>query len=316
MRFFISIIFIFNFVLCLFSEPYTLTDSIDYKTIHKNINHQFFKIEMMNDFNPFFNSHPTDDNYTLGESIFLRLKKKLSPDYLDVAIKSDLYTDYQKDKNYMNGIRLIQPQYFIEISYTSIYYQHFIPKYKCFISVGGGIGVNNKKKSIGGLALYMQGGKDGKGGYHGLLNNNPGQDNLPSGNIDPLFFFSPSVTKYYSINSLNNLKNKPYLKLQTGIRIGNKQIGSNAFLHTKADLPIVQFIHKQSNIFLLTLILQNDITYHNNGFLLTPEFGLENQFYFLTLGFTSIFNIGKQNISIYKYVDNVPLMRLYLNLNF
>jgi len=299
-----------------FSQKIQITDDLNYSTIHKNINHSFLKMEMMNDFNPIFNRRPSDDNFTLGESIFLRINNISATNYLDLSFKSNLYTDYQKDKNYMLGNRLIQPQYFVEISQFSVHYQYFLPKYKFFISIGGGVGINNKDKAIEGLALFMQGGKDGKGGYHALLNNNPGQDNISSGNIETLYFISPSLIKNIDINCCNNFKNKPFLQLQTGFTLGNKEIGSNLFFNTKMNLPLVQFIQNERNIFLLSLILQNEILYHSDGLQLSPEFGLETQLSFLTVGFASIFNLGNQNISLYKYVENVPLMRVYLKFNF
>jgi hypothetical protein len=270
---------------------------------------------MINDYNPFFDKYTNDEGYTLGVDFFNRIKIKNSSNYYDIELKSDLYTKYKRDLMYEIGNRKIYPQYFVEISILNFQYQYFIQKYKCFLSLGGGLGINNKNEPLWGLALYLQGGKDGKGGYHALINNQ-GEDNLPTGNIEPLFFISPSVIKYISIESENLIKNKPYLELQTGFRLGTKQIGSNIFLNTKLDIPIVQFNYKRNNLFLLSLILQNNLIYHQDGFLLLPEFGSEVQLSFITVGFTSIFIIGNQNVSVEKYDDNETLMRGYIKINF
>ncbi len=299
-----------------FSQKYQITDDFNYFTTHKNINHSFTKIEMMNDFNPIYSKHTNDDGYTLGVSIFSRVKSKNSPNFIDIDLRSDLYTQYQRDKIYNIGTRQIFPQNFVEKSYLNIQYQYFIPTHNLFLSMGGGIGINNQKNAINGLALYFQGGVDGKGGYHALLNNNPGTENLATGNIDPLFFINPSIIKQFSFNYINNTFSKPYIELQPGFRLGTKNIGNAIFFNTKIEVPLTQLVYKQSNIFLFNLLLQNQLIYHTNGFLMLPEYGAEVQLSVLSLGFTSIFTLGKQEIDTYKYLDKEVLMRLYLKANF
>jgi hypothetical protein len=184
------------------------------------------------------------------------------------------------------------------------------------LSVGGGAGINNKSNPIWGLSLYMQGGKDGLGGYHALLDNNPGQENISTGKIQPIFFLSPSIIKHYSLASKDTIKSKPYFEIQSGFRLGTNLIGSNIFVMSKLDIPLVQFHYQRFDLFMLSLIMQNEITLCRDGFLSLPELGTEIRLSFLTVGFTSIFTWGHQNISVLKYVDNDILMRGYLTINF
>ncbi len=312
-----SFLFLLFLSLFSYSENYKITDDFNYLTTHKNINHSFTKVEMMNDFNPIYSKHTNDEGYTLGVSIFTRLKiKNNSPNFLDIDMRSDLYTQYHRDKIYNIGTRQIYPQNFVEKSFLKLQYHYFIPSHKLFISIGGGIGINNQKNPINGLALYLQGGSDGKSGYHALLKNNPGTENLATGNIDPLLFINPSIIKQFSFSYNNSIFCKPYIELQPGFRLGTNNIGNAVFFNTKIEIPIAQLVYKQSNIFLFTLILQNQLIYHTNGFLMLPEYGAEVQLSFLSIGFTSIFTLGKQEIYTYKYLDKEVLMRLYLKANF
>jgi hypothetical protein len=315
MRLLILLLFSFQ-IFFSFSQQFIITDSIYYFTTHKSINHSFSKIEMINDYNPIFTPGTNDEGYTLGMSLFTRIKSKTSYNYFDVKFQSDLYTDYQRDLTYYLGIRKIIPQYFTEISYFSFNYQYFFEKHKCFLSLGTGLGINNKKRPIYGLSLYIQGGEDGLQGYHGLLENNNGQENLPTGDINALYFFKASIIKHFSIATNDLLKNKPYLEFEPGFRLGNKQIGSNLFFKAKIDFPIFQFNYNNSNLFLFSLLVQNDLSYSKYGFYTQPEFGAEVKLSFLSVGFTSIFNFGKPDIFVVKYYDKETLMRGYLKVNF
>lgn len=300
----------------LFSIHFKITDSIDYLSHHKNIIHPYFQIGMVNDYNPLFNKHCDDDGYTLGLYLNARIRKKNSVNYLMVEYKSDLYTKYLKDDKIIIGPRTYYPQYFTEISSLSFHYQYFIEKYSCFFSLGFGAGINNPKEAIWGLALYVQGGKDGKGGYHSILENHPGSINISTDEIKPIIFVSPAIIKHFSILSYNTKKSKPYLELQTGTRLATKIIGSDIFLKAKLDAPVLQIYYNTFNLFMLSVILNNELTYSRDGFLTLPELGTEVRLAYLTIGFTSIFNIGKQNVSALKYVDKDILMRGYLTFNF
>jgi hypothetical protein len=299
-----------------YTQNVKLTGKPDYLAIHKDINRSYFKIGSANDYNPLFNKHTNDEGYTLGLHVDTRVKSGKSSNYFDVKFFSDLYTKYLRDKCYKIGIRDIYPQYFVEISALDFHYQYLSRRYNCFFSIGGGAGINNKEKPLEGLALFMQGGEDGKSGYHGLLNNNPGEDNIPTGEIEPLFYISPSIIKYFSITSMDSIRSKPYIELQTGFRLGTNTIGSNLFFYSKLDCPVFQFYIKQTTLFKLSFLIQNMISFSKDGLLISPEFGTEVRVYIFSIGFTTLANYGNQNISVLKYVDDEIEMRCYLKFNF
>ncbi len=315
MRFFL-VIFFFLYSLLTTAQHFKITEDITELGNYTYINHSFCRVEMINDYNPIFTPRTNDDGYTLGMSVFTRIKNKNSPNFFDLQLRSDLYTQYLWSNAYQLGSRSIIPQNFVEISYLNFQYQYYLKDYKCYLSLGGGFGINNKKTAIFPLSLYLQGGIDGKGGYHELIHNNHGEDNVLTGGIEPLFFISPSVIKQFLIESENSTLNKPNIELQSGFRLGNYQIGNSVFFKTKVDIPLVQLIYKQSNLLLLSLLIRNELSYTQDGISDLPEFGSELELSFLTVGFTSIFNLGKQNISTIKYADNETLMRLYLQINF
>lgn len=294
------------------AQSFRITDKIDYRLTHKNLTEPFVGIEMVNDFNPIFTTHTNDEGYTLGTNIYFRLKAKNSFDFMEGGLKSDLYTRYFRNDKYLSDNRTIIPQYFNEISYLNFYYRHFLEKYNLFLSLGGGAGVNNKEKALWGLPLYFQGGSDGRGGYHKIIPNNNAEDNIPTGKIEPLFFFQPSIIKYFSVASDETLRSKPYLSLETGVRIGTTTVGSNAFFSLKSEIPVLQFYRNDLNLFRLSLILKNDLICHADGLLELPELGTEVKLLNLNIGFTSIFILGKQNVSVIRYADNETLMRGYI----
>lgn len=300
----------------LFSQQFKISDSLNYSSVYKNIIHSYSKIGMKNDYNPILNKHCDDEGNTLELFMFTRIKNRKSYNYFDIEYRSGLCTRYLREDQYKIGNRTIYPQYFVEISYLNFHYQYFLKRYNCFLSVGGGAGINNKSKPIWGLSLYMQGGDDGLGGYHDLLDNNPGQENISTGKVQPFFFLSLSIIKHYSIVSTDTIKNKPFLEIQSGLRLGTDLLGSNIFFKSEFDIPLVQFHYQRFNLFMLSLIMQNEITLCRDGFLSLPELGTEIRLSFLTVGFTSIFILGHQNISVLKYVDNDILMRGYLTINF
>jgi hypothetical protein len=296
------------------AQKYLLTDNPNYFRSNEMINHSYYQVGMINDFNPFFNKHCKDDGYTLGLYFDSRIKTSNSYDYFDIKYVSDLYTKYLNDLAYKAGTRIIRPQYFNEISFLSLEYKHLIKSGNIYLSIGAGYGVNNRERPIWGLSLYVQGGEDGKGGYHSLIKN-PGQDNIPTGNIQPLYFICPSLIKYYSLISSNTGKTKASLEFQAGYRFGTVNLGSGFFLRSYALIPLIR-TYKYHDIFSFSFIAGNELKYSIDGIVNAPEWGVETKILFLSVGFTSIFYKGEQNITALKYFQNVPHMNGYIRINF
>jgi hypothetical protein len=309
----------FIFLFCpdrLCPQGVKLSDSLAYLNNYSRLNHSFVEIGMFNDYNPIFNIHCNDDGYTLGLYIDARIKKGKTGNFFDMGYKSDLYTKYLKDRAKNYGNRKIIPQYFTEVSYAFFDYHIRSEKYKCFFSLGAGLGINNRQKALWGLSLYVQGGKDGKGGYHSILNNNPGTENIPTGSIKPVFFIYPSVSKAFTVATLNSNKHLSFVELELGARIGTRYIGSEIFFKSHVEIPVTEIHYKQYTLFSWSVVARNELSCGNNGLLNMPEFGTEVRLGFLTVGFTTIYNFGYQSASIISWTDNDPLMRGYIAFNF
>ena len=313
LSFFINIYFLFNVSAQKWSNI-KITDSIDYK-INKNVLGSFYKFTMVNDYNPALKQMSNDEGYTLGVFHEVRIQQPKIPRFFDIALISDLYTYYSEESYEDNG-RRIDPQEFTEISALKVSYNKYIAKKRLFLSLETGFGLRNKKQAIKGLALFMQGGIDGRGGYHGLLEGHVGQDNIRTGDTKPFVFIAPSVIKHFMLTRYKINKDQAYIQTQAGFSLGTSQIKSKIFVAYNSELPILQLNIAKYRAFKTSIRARGEFLLHSDGFQYKPEIGVEVSILFFTIGYTSIFYIGQHQKSIINYYDNESSMRGYIRFRF
>jgi hypothetical protein len=285
----------------------------NYLSKYEDVFGRYAKITLLNDANPVLNQTSRDYGHTLGVVAEYSFSKPENRTFYEFAVESNLYTDRVNQGYYNNVGRKINPQYFTEISSFNFTLNRYLRDKRTFLNLKTYLGVYNRKKPIPGMALFLQGGSDGKGGYHGLLKDNAGQDNIPTGKQSLLLFLEPSLKKYF-IGNIFTKNDNAFLKIHSGVKLGFPFEGMNAFININSELPVIQIVSKNTNIFKLTLTYQHELTLHRDGILYKPELGAEASLLFLTMGYTSNFYFGDRNISMVKYFDDDRMMRLYIKI--
>jgi hypothetical protein len=271
------------------------------------------KITMLNDVNPILNQKSDDFGYTLGVIGSYRFVKPEKNSFYEFELESHLYTKPAFSSYINQDGRRIYSQYFTEISSFNFTINQYLEKSSFFIDLKTYVGIYNKKKAILGGGLFLQGGSDGKGGYHALLENNPGQDNISLGGQSILFYIEPGLKKYF-IAKVFSKNDNAFLEIHPNIKLGFPIQGISASVNVNSELPIMQFISKENNIFKLTLCYRHKLSMHRDGLSYIPELGVQASLLSLTLGYTSNFYFGNRNISMLNHIDDERMMRLYIKI--
>lgn len=317
-------IFILLFLLSIYSNAHAWTENLTSKkhlsenldtVLVKKVLYPYYELTFINDLNPALGLISNDEGYTLGIYHQLRIIHKKKERFYDIAIASDLYTDYHYPEGYSDNGKWIVPQTFTEINCVSFSVSQYIKSKKIFAGLEFGTGVRNKDRAIPGFALYFQGGENGRGGYHSLLSMHANQ-NVSTGQITPFVYLAPSIRKLFIFNP-NRANHDPfYIDILTGFSLGSSQIKSSAFFKMNSELPILQAVNSKKNIFKLSSIFKSLVLVHPSGLQFNPELGLEFQIFFVSLGYNSIFYFGKQNAEVIDFYDNEPCMRAYVKVHF
>ncbi len=285
----------------------------NYLLQNKDVFGKRLKIHMLNDCNPAINQLSNDTGHTLGCIYEFNFFNKKKPFFYEIALESNLYT---KDANieYKDAEgRTISAQYFTEISSVNFTINKYLERKKIFIDLKTYLGIYNREKAIYGMTLYMQGGKDGKGGYHKLLDDNPGQENIETGKLRPLIYIEPGIKKYF-IGKVVTKHDNAFIYFHAGTKLGYPFKGMSVFANAYGELPIMQLSYNKTNIFKVNFCYQHELALHTDGLMYIPEIGVELSALFLSLGYTSNFFYGKRNVSMTNYIDNEQIMRLYLKI--
>ena len=290
------------------------TDSINYAE-NRNILRSSYQVTMVNDFNPVMGQKSNDEGYTSGIFHDIRVFNKKKLRFYDISLKSDLYTEYQFSQGYMLNDRWTIPQKFTEINTLKFSVNQYFKNKKLFASIELGTGVRNKKQPIWGLSLFLQGGSDGLGGIHSHLGEH-GAENLVTGEIKPFVYIAPSITKHFISRFSKVNRDQFFLELKAGFALGTQQIKSTAFINAYSELPVFQINRLKSKIFKLSTVYSGLLLAHASGLLFNPELGAEVTLFCVTLGYTSIFYLGKQQAEVINYYDDESSMRAYLKISF
>lgn len=285
-----------------------------YISRYNDVFNSYTKITMLNDVNPILNQKSDDFGYTLGVIAYYRFIKPDNNTFYEFALESHLYTK-RASPGYINQDgRKIDPQYFTEISNFNFTVNKYVEKSNFFIDLKTYVGIYNKKKAIFGGALFLQGGWDGKGGYHALLKHNPGEDNIATGGQSLLFYIEPGLKKYF-IGKVFKKFDNAFLVIHANVKLGFPVQGMSASINVNSELPILQFKSKEHNIFKLTFLYRHELSLHREGLSYIPELGIQASLFFFTLGYTSNFYFGHRNISMLNYLDDEKMMRLYIKID-
>ncbi|GAA4848282.1 hypothetical protein [Algivirga pacifica] len=272
-----------------------------------------YQMATMNDYNFIFTPKTNDQGYTVGLAHEIRVFNPKDNSVYEMSLTSDLYTEFTYD-TYNIDNRRIEPQKFTEINKIELSYSQYIPEHQLFFSIATGIGMRNKERAVPGMALFMQGGYNGQGGYHRFIEQY-GFDYIPTGGVKPFVFVAPSLTKHY-IYQQDNQNNDPFhVSINGGIHLGSSQIQSNLFASFNSELPVVQFDLYGVDVFKFSIRSNAALMLHQEGFLFNPEVGTEVSLFFLKAGYVSTFNIGHQPLAVVDYFDNETTMRLYAAIN-
>lgn len=197
-------------------------ESMEY-AVSKNIIDSYYQLTMINDLNPLLGLISNDEGYTIGISHNFRILHNKKQRFYDFALSSDLFTDYHYNDGYAQDGKWIVPQSFTEINTLQISINQYIKRKKLFAAVAIGTGVRNKNHAIPGFALYLQGGKDGKGGYHSTLSMHA-NENLVTGEIKPFVYLAPSIRKQFIHNNRQEFKEPFYLDYKLAFRLAHHKL--------------------------------------------------------------------------------------------
>ena len=276
----------------------------------------FYRFSMVNDFNPLLGQGSNDEGYTAGLFHELRFLDKRRGRFYDVALTSQLYTEYQLSSKYRIDGRKIIPQKFTEINALRFSVNQSIGRINTFVGLELGIGLRNKEKPLNGFTLMAQSGSDGLGGFHSWLKNHHGVENIQTGGIIPFAYFSPFIFKYFNLRTKQVLKDPAFLQLKTGLSIGAFQKKSEFFVQYYSEWPLLQFVSQRNKKLKFSVLFEGTAMAHASGFSFKPEFGFEIYVHFLALGYSSIFNFGSEQIDVINYFDKESLMKAYLKFIF
>ncbi|MCK3685223.1 hypothetical protein [Maribellus sp. YY47] len=274
----------------------------------------FFEVEHMNDVDLLFPKGSDDMAFTSSFLLKGFINQKESRNrLLSFGIRSDLYTKRVWDNYYFDYTgRLHVSEYFTEISTAEVSMVKFF-KRNFGLQLAGGVGLLNKKKAIPGLALWIQGGSDGAGGFHKILDNmgkQHGQINVGRDTLTAFVVFSPSVAYY--LNVFTRQGRAPHtLVSEIGLNVCTKRNGNWAYFNNDLSLHMLRF-QLLNRLFMMNLTGAGDFRLHRAGLKLDARIGTELSYGRVSFGYEITKQYGKENIDWVDYTDDENLYKLYL----
>jgi hypothetical protein len=305
-------ILVFIFLIIILQQP-VFSQEEHYMAKYNDVFGKYAKISMLNDYNPVIGQKSNDSGHTLGVIGSYRFSKPKKNYFFEFAIESNLYTEYVNTSYINSEGREIDPQYFTEISSFNFAINRYFESKRIFIDLQTYIGIYNKEKPIPGMTLFLQGGPDGKGGYHSIINNSPGQDNIPTGGQSILFYMEPGLKKYF-IGKVFDTHDNAFLEIHANAKLGFPYEGMSANINVNSEMPLTQIISNNANIYKFTICYRHRLSLHKDGLCYIPEIGAQVSVLFLTFGYTSNYYFGKRNISMVNYIDDERMMRIYIKI--
>ena len=275
----------------------------------------YFRLEHMNDAHFFYGRDTNDTGFTGSLALKLFLNQQKKNRLLSFSFKSELYT---KDASevYSEGERKIQPLYFTEITRFTAYGRFWKEgNLNRMFGARLELGLRNKEGVLPGLMTWIQGGLDGRGGYHGFVGNNEGHDYLGTGSVIPFVSVSPSWVERIPFSLFKSSKDDHSLEFETGARISTFLESSSLFNFTSLQITLFHFFRKSFPISFSTGSITRSF-FHVDGFNLDQEIILSLRLGSFQVGFNTLFPFGKENKSFVSYTDSERLMRISLSVLF
>ncbi len=166
------------------------------KTIYRKLNESSFAIVYINDCNQLLFQEPCQSNdtwYTLGlklESAFKLPRQNL---FVQAQMSSDLYTEKISDRIESEAGSL-KKEIFTEINQMGFNIRPLNINNSFYPELGMSAGVINRDHALQYLALAIQSGLDGKGGYHQLVGQEP-KINVSRQDFIKFLTLSPKINK-------------------------------------------------------------------------------------------------------------------------
>ena len=274
----------------------------------------YFHFQHSNDVAFLFEPKATNDyalTASVGAKLFLNNKEKnrtISFGFLSTLYSSpNLWDFYEND-------RLIKAHYFTEISQIFGSIQNIDRDKNLTYKLETGLGLLNKDKAVKGLMLWLQGGTDGKGGYHGLIGNEA-QLNLSRDIFSPFFYLAPSINKYFYLPS-KRLGKPNVFRTELGINLCSNFDAFNIFLRNDFKYNIFRTNFFEKFPIISELTGQADLIYHADGLKFNPGFGIEIYLKNFVMGYSKFVQLGKEQISWVDFKDNENICRLYFRVLF
>ena len=291
-------------------------DIIGMQAIQKKLNSPFAAFIYVNDCNQMIHLNCGGDDtwYTLGVQARAGIPLKKAGVFMEAFAKSDLYTQ-TVGHDYVENGRNITQEIFTEIDEFGVSIRPYkVPK-DFFLSVDVTGGVVNKKEPIPYMALWIQAGSDGRGGFHQLIHNQ-GKDNISRDDMKMFFSLKPRINKIIVL--IDNEKKPFYAYLSVGPDLSTNKAMNTLNGNIQFSLPIIG----HSRYFTVEFIVGGgaECSLHQTGLSVMPNLGFDlTLFKRAVISAYTVFPNGTSNDKLYDVAPDAnyePLLRATLKYKF
>ncbi len=277
----------------------------------------YFQVQHINDVNFLTQSRKTNDNGFTGSFLLkLFLNQNNSRNRLiSIGFRTDLFTEEAGETFYENG-RDILPEYFTEISALDFSVVKFFSNNRWAFQMSSGVGLLNKKESIPGLGLWIQGGSDGRGGMHKLfdkINGNSGQSNISRDELSAFVYFSPAISHFFYV-PVKSQKIPHMLVTELGVNLCTNFDALWIYWENNGRLHLFQKTVFGTIPIRFDLLGNGDFQFHKNGIKLNARIGAEMSFGKIAIGYEKTKQYGKANVAWIDFTDKEDLFRLFVKI--
>ncbi|WP_157470818.1 hypothetical protein [Draconibacterium orientale] len=269
-------------------------------------------IQHINDIDLLFSGKSNDVAFTSSFLIKAFINQKTEKKrLLSFGIRTDLYTQREYSQRFDENGRYYRGESFVEISAVEFSWVKFLSN-NLAIQLSGGPGILNKKKPIPGLALWIQGGNDGAGGIHKIIDSFGKQHGQIIEGRDVLthfMYFNPAVSYYLNVFPKSGYT--PHtLVSEIGVNLSDQFAGNWFFFENDLTLHLFRFPLSQ-RLFSFDLTGAGDFRLHRSGVKSDIRVGTAISWGRATFGYELTKQYGKANVEWVDYYDDDDLYRIY-----
>lgn len=275
----------------------------------------FFLVQHINDLNLLFPGNSNDVAFTSSFLLKAFINQKADKQrLLSFGVRSDLYTKRQYSQRFDENGRYYRGESFTEISTAEFSWVKFLGK-NVAVQLSGGPGILNKKKPITGLALWIQGGSDGIGGIHKIINKlskQHGQIIEGRDTLSAFLSFNPAISTYLNIFPKSGYT--PHtLVSELGVNLNTELAGNWIFFENDLTVHLFRF-PLTKRLFSIDLTGAGDFRLHRSGLKTDARVGTEISWGRVTFGYELTKQFGKENIDWVDYYDDDDLYWIYFKI--